>query len=136
MWNRSYCLRAPELQPVFKESGFGSDRRLFLQAPLPDLRELIAPNSVVRNIDELPPALPDNLKLRRWTAPAYQPAADLIHRAYAYHGDTAINDQYRTVQGCFAFCTTSCASRVAASSPRSTPLCSPTNAPANCKAWS
>ncbi len=96
-------LAGSELQPVFKESGFGSDRRLFLEALLPDLRELIPPNSVVRNNDEPLPTLPDNLKLRRWTAPAYQPAADLIHRAYAYHGDTAINDQYRTVQGCLRF---------------------------------
>ncbi len=91
------------LQPIFNEAGFRADRRLFLQAPLPDLRELIAPGSLVRNEDELPVPLPDNMKLRRWTAPAYQPAADLIHRAYAHHGDTAINDQYRTVQGCLRF---------------------------------
>ncbi len=96
-------LAGATLQPVFQESGFGSDRRLFLQSPLPDLRELIAPNTVVRNDDEPLPTLPDNLKLRHWTAPAYQPAADLIHRAYAHHGDTAINDQYRTVQGCLRF---------------------------------
>lgn len=91
------------LQPVFEESAFSSERRLFLQADLPDLRELITPGALVRNDDEPPPALPETLKLRRWTAPAYQPAADLIHRAYAHHGDTAINDQYRTVQGCLRF---------------------------------
>ncbi len=91
------------LQPIFLDAGFRSDRRLFMQAALPDLRELIASGSLVRNDDEPLPALPDNLKLRRWTAPAYQPAADLIHRAYAHHGDTAINDQYRTVQGCLRF---------------------------------
>ncbi len=96
-------LADPALQPIFTDSGFRGDRRLFLQAPLPDLRELIAPNSLVRADDEPLPALPDNLKLRRWTAPVYQPAADLIHRAYIHHGDTAINDQYRTVQGCLRF---------------------------------
>ena len=57
----------------------------------------------MRTDDEPSPALPDHLKLRRWTAPVYQPAADLIHRAYAHHGDTFINDQYRTVQGCLRF---------------------------------
>ena len=74
-----------------------------MQARLPDLRELIAPGSLVRNEDEPPPELPPNLKLRRWTAPVYQAAAELIYRAYAGHGDTFINDQYRTVQGCLRF---------------------------------
>ncbi len=100
----SQLLLADEaLQPIFNDAGFHSDRRLFMQAALPDLRELIQPGSLVRSDDEPLPALPDNLKLRRWTAPVYQPAADLIHRAYAHHGDTYINDQYRTVQGCLRF---------------------------------
>ena len=96
-------LADPALQPIFAETGFRSERRLFMQASLPDLRELIPANSLVRDSEEALPALPDNLKLRRWTAPMYQPAADLIHRAYAHHGDTFINDQYRTVQGCLRF---------------------------------
>ena len=96
-------LGAPELQAVFRESGFTSYRRLFMEAELPDPRELMPAHSVVRDADEPPPELPGNLKLRRWTAPVYQPAADLIHRAYAHHGDTEINDQYRTVQGCLRF---------------------------------
>ena len=96
-------LGAPELQEVFRESGFTSHRRLFMEAALPDPRELLPAGSVVRDSAEAPPDLPGNLKLRRWTAPVYQPAADLIHRAYAHHGDTEINDQYRTVQGCLRF---------------------------------
>lgn len=96
-------LSQPALQPIFSESGFRFFPRLFMQAPLADQRELIAAGSLVRNLDEPSPELPSTLKLRRWSAPMYQPAADLIHRAYADHGDTEINDQYRTVSGCLRF---------------------------------
>lgn len=111
-------LSSSALQPIFRESGFRAYPRLFMQAALPDRRELLAPGALVRSQDlrsqdlrsqdlrrqdAPPPDLPSNLKLRRWTAPMYQPAADLIHRAYAHHGDTEINDQYRTVSGCLRF---------------------------------
>ncbi len=96
-------LGVPELQTVFQESGFQSHKRLFMEVALSDPRELMPSQSVVRDAAEPPPELPGNLKVRRWTAPVYQPAADLIHRAYAHHGDTEINDQYRTVQGCLRF---------------------------------
>ncbi len=95
-------LASGELQPIFAESGFEAYARLFMEAALPDLRELIANDGLVRNDSEPVPEL-GALKLRRWTAPMYQPAADLVHRAYVGHGDTAINDQYRTVPGCLRF---------------------------------
>ncbi len=95
-------LTPPELQPVFAEAAFRSFPRLFMQTELPDLRELIPAGSLVRREDEPAPDL-GSLRLRRWTAPMYQPAADLIHRAYVGHGDTEINDQYRSVQGCLRF---------------------------------
>ena len=99
----SQLLLTPEdLQPGFAEAGFRSYSRLFMSADLPDLRELIPANGLVRRDDEPPPDL-GGLRLRRWTAPMYQPAADLIHRAYVGHGDTEINDQYRSVQGCLRF---------------------------------
>ncbi|GAA3747412.1 GNAT family N-acetyltransferase [Terriglobus aquaticus] len=99
----SQLLVTPEdLQPGFTEAGFRSYPRLFMQAALPDQRELIPSGSLVRSDEEPTPEL-GSLRLRRWTAPMYQPAADLIHRAYVGHGDTEINDQYRTVQGCMRF---------------------------------
>ena len=91
-----------QLQPGFAQAGFRSFPRLFMQASLPDLRELLPVGSLVRHDDEPAPDL-GSLRLRRWTAPMYQPAADLIHRAYVGHGDTEINDQYRSVQGCLRF---------------------------------
>lgn len=95
-------LTPAEMQVVFAKSGFRSYPRLFLAASLPDMRELIPANSLVRREDELIPQL-GGLRIRRWTAPMFQPAADLIQRAYVGHGDTEINDQYRTVQGCLRF---------------------------------
>jgi GNAT superfamily N-acetyltransferase len=91
------------LQDSFHEHNLATYTRLFMEAALPDMRELIAADSLVRRDDEPPPALPQYLKLTRWTAPFYQPAGDLIHRSYEGHGDSHINDQYRTVQGSLRF---------------------------------
>ena len=96
-------LNSERLQPPFAEHGFSAHRRLFLEADLPDTRELIPENSLVRRPDEAPPQLPANLRLTRWVPPHYQPAGDLIHRCYTGHGDSHINDQYRTVQGSLRF---------------------------------
>jgi GNAT superfamily N-acetyltransferase len=96
-------LNSERLQTAFAEHSFAAHRRLFLEANLPDARELIAENSLVRRPDEAPPQLPANLRMTRWTPPYYQPAGDLIHRCYTGHGDSYINDQYRTVQGSLRF---------------------------------
>ena len=96
-------LESEDLQLPFRECGFASHRRLFLEADLPDMRELIPQNTLVRREDESALALPSHLKLTRWVAPYYQPAGDLIHRCYEGHGDAHINDQYRTVQGSLRF---------------------------------
>ncbi len=96
-------LESEGLQGPFAEHGFASYRRLFLEADLPNQRELIPGNSLVRRDDEPLLKLPPTLKLTRWVAPHYQPAGDLIHRCYEGHGDSFINDQYRSVQGSLRF---------------------------------
>lgn len=96
-------LESSDLQEPFQEHEFRAHARLFMEVDLPDLRELIPEGSLVRRDDEVLPTLPQHLKLVRWTAPCYQPAGDLIHRAYEAHGDSSINDQYRTVQGSLRF---------------------------------
>lgn len=96
-------LESESLQEPFQEHGFVAHRRLFLEADLPDSRELVLPGSLVRREDEKPLQLPPSLKLTHWVAPHYQPAGDLIHRSYEGHGDSHINDQYRSVQGSLRF---------------------------------
>ncbi len=96
-------LNSKELQGAFAEHGFTAHRRLFLESNLPDMRELIPGNGLVRRPEEALPQLPPNLRLTRWLPPHYQPAGDLIHRCYVGHGDSHINDQYRTVQGSLRF---------------------------------
>lgn len=96
-------LESEGLQEPFQEHGFGAHPRLFLEADLPDPRELTPTGSLVRREDEKPLQLPPSLKLSHWIAPHYQPAGDLIHRCYEGHGDSYINDQYRSVQGSLRF---------------------------------
>jgi ribosomal protein S18 acetylase RimI-like enzyme len=48
-------------------------------------------------------SLPSGLSLEAWRPDFYDPAADLIHRAYAGHMDAGINDQYRTLHGALRF---------------------------------
>ena len=96
-------LESDGLQAPFTEGEFRSYTRLFMEADLPDQRELIPENSLVRRDDEPAVQLPQYLKLMRWTPPHYQPAGDLIHRCYEGHGDSHINDQYRSVQGSLRF---------------------------------
>lgn len=96
-------LESETMQAPFREHGFAADRRLFLEAELPDTRELLPESGLVRPPDEAVPPLPASLHLQRWLAPHYQPAGDLIHRCYEGHGDSHINDQYRTVQGSLRF---------------------------------
>lgn len=96
-------LESESLQGPFLEHGFAAHRRLFLEADLPDPRELIPVNGLVRRDEERLLQLPPSLKLTHWVAPHYQPAGDLIHRCYDGHGDSNINDQYRSVQGSLRF---------------------------------
>ena len=96
-------LESNDLQEPFLEADFRPHVRLFMEVELPDMRELIPPGNLVRPDHEPLPTLPQHLKLTRWTAPQYQPAGDLIHRAYEAHGDAAINDQYKSVQGSLRF---------------------------------
>ncbi len=91
------------LQEPFQEGSFARHQRLFLEAELPDPRELIAAGSLVQQPEEPPARLPPSLHLRRWVAMDYQAAGDLIHRCYQGHGDSYINDQYRSVQGSLRF---------------------------------
>jgi GNAT superfamily N-acetyltransferase len=96
-------LESDTLQGPFEEYGFAMHRRLFMEVDLPDMRELLSENGLVRRPDEPLPALPASLKLVRWTPVHYQPAGELIHRCYQHHGDSNINDQYRSVQGSLRF---------------------------------
>jgi GNAT superfamily N-acetyltransferase len=96
-------LESDGLQEPFEEQGFRAYKRLFMEAELLDDRELIPTGNLIRRADEPAPALPQNLKLTRWVPPHYQPAGDLIHRCYEGHGDSHINDQYRSVQGSLRF---------------------------------
>jgi ribosomal protein S18 acetylase RimI-like enzyme len=96
-------LESDGLQVPFEEQDFRSYRRLFMEAELLDSRELIPDGYLIRRPDEPAPTLPAHLKLTRWVPPHYQPAGDLIHRCYEGHGDSHINDQYRTVQGSLRF---------------------------------
>jgi GNAT superfamily N-acetyltransferase len=96
-------LESEALQPAFEAYEFFAHRRLFMEVELPDSRELLPGNSLVRHAEEPLPQLPPSLKLTRWIAPHYQPAGDLIHRCYEGHGDSHINDQYRSVQGSLRF---------------------------------
>ncbi len=96
-------LESDALQEPFREHDFTAHRRLFMEANLPDLRELLPTNGLVRSPGEPINPLPPSLKLVRWTPVHYQPAGDLIHRCYEQHGDSYINDQYRSVQGSLRF---------------------------------
>jgi GNAT superfamily N-acetyltransferase len=96
-------LEAERRQAPFLEHGFDSHRRFFMEAELPDLRELLPQDGLVRRPDDPVEALPAGLKLLRWAPVHYQPTGDLIHRCYQHHGDAHINDQYRTIQGSLRF---------------------------------
>ena len=81
---------------TFRARGFRSFPRLFMMANLKSfaVREEAAPPS-------LPPSV--SLLLQSWQQEFYESAAALIHRCYAGHMDSAINDQYRTVHGAQRF---------------------------------
>ncbi len=82
------------IAPPFAGLAFETYRRLFMEA---DLRPSRNRHFTLR------PAIPTFLDLQRWIPTDYNPAADIIHAAYAGHIDAAINDQYRTLQGSLRF---------------------------------
>ncbi len=81
---------AGEMDSIFRPLGFQRFERRFLELDL-------------RGTAQTPSMFPDGIKLTRWAASDYNPAADLIHLAYQGHIDAQINDQYRTVAGSLRF---------------------------------
>ena len=84
------------IEKGFVEEGFTLHPRLFMEYD----RASVSPTdsgSLVRV------QIPEYLELSHWTAACYQPAAELIHSAYADHIDSSINDQYRTLHGSLRF---------------------------------
>ncbi len=90
-------LHAHELHAaLFRESGFGVYRRLFMDLELRD--------ACVRETAERERALVANgFELRSWREADFAPAGSLIAHAYEGHLDSTINDQYRSVAGSLRF---------------------------------
>jgi ribosomal protein S18 acetylase RimI-like enzyme len=82
---------AGKLAEPFTRLGFSNFPRLYEECELD-------PDAVVTA-----DPLPSGLELCPWAPPFYQPAAELIHAAYAGHLDAQINDQYRTLHGSLRF---------------------------------
>lgn len=75
----------------FLARGFRAYPRLFMGCALPPAAK------------QVETCLPTGLRLVPWSEVYYQPAGELIHRAYLGHIDSHINDQYRTVAGSLRF---------------------------------
>ncbi len=80
------------LTDLLRDEGFQSFPRFFMECDLQQPSPAISA-----------PLSPDDLTFRRWQAEDYQPAAELIHQAYAGHIDAEINDQYRSLHGSLRF---------------------------------
>jgi len=76
----------------FLSRGFRSFPRLFM---IGDVTAVVGVDEVVK--------LPAGLRLEAWQPEFYDGAAELIHRSYAGHMDSGINDQYRSVHGSLRF---------------------------------
>jgi ribosomal protein S18 acetylase RimI-like enzyme len=85
---------AGALSAPMQTYGFRTFPRLFMSLAL---------NAALarRHADDAP--TPPGFTLQSWKLEFYDAAADLIHRAYAGHCDSEINDQYRTVHGAQRF---------------------------------
>ena len=81
---------------TFLHAGFTLYPRLFMEYD-----KATVPDSAGASRE--PGAVPEHLELRGWTGACYQPAAELIHAAYADHIDASINDQYRSLHGSLRF---------------------------------
>jgi ribosomal protein S18 acetylase RimI-like enzyme len=87
------------IEKSFLEAGFTLHPRLFMEYDRAGVQtggEDVPPASITAR-------LPEYLEVSSWTAACYQPAAELIHAAYADHVDASINDQYRTLHGSLRF---------------------------------
>ena len=86
------------LNTFFAAEGFTVYPRIFMEC------DLQAGRHALQRLAALPkPLASGEFVLRRWTAADFQPAAELIHLAYAGHVDARINDQYRTLNGSLRF---------------------------------
>ncbi len=91
------------LDAFFREQGFKVFPRIFMECDLrPEANDRLG-HFVQRAKLTPAPIASQDLVLRRWAAPDFQPAAELIHLAYADHVDARINDQYRTLHGSLRF---------------------------------
>ena len=91
------------LDAFFLEQGFKIFPRIFMECDLrPGANVQL---SSFKQQATLTPAsvASQELVLRRWAAPDFQAAAELIHLAYENHVDARINDQYRTLHGSLRF---------------------------------
>jgi GNAT superfamily N-acetyltransferase len=79
------------IEKSFRDAGFTMYQRLFMEYE----------SSWGGSLGEA--GLPAGMEMSGWTAGCYQPAAELIHSAYAEHIDASINDQYRTLHGSLRF---------------------------------
>jgi ribosomal protein S18 acetylase RimI-like enzyme len=82
------------LSGPFLSRGFRAFPRLFMGCSLP---------STASGATRAETRLPEGLRLIPWSDVFYPAASDLIHRAYAGHIDSEINDQYRSVHGSLRF---------------------------------
>jgi ribosomal protein S18 acetylase RimI-like enzyme len=82
------------LATPFLSRGFRAFPRLFMGCALPSS----APGAT-----RVETRLPAGLRLVPWHDDFYASAGELIHRAYATHIDSQINDQYTSVQGSLRF---------------------------------
>jgi ribosomal protein S18 acetylase RimI-like enzyme len=87
------------IEKSFREAGFTLYPRLFMEYDCSSISPAENHDSQKRSQTLLPEAM----ELGGWTAACYQPAAELIHAAYAEHIDASINDQYRTLHGSLRF---------------------------------
>jgi ribosomal protein S18 acetylase RimI-like enzyme len=85
---------AGSMHVPFLSRGFRAFPRLFMVCEL---------EGAALGRQSVPPAKPAGLELDTWR-PSFTPqAAQLIHRCYTGHEDSAINDQYRTLHGAERF---------------------------------
>ncbi len=69
-------------------SGFHTFPRLFMQWDFASAKQ-----------GQANAAVPAGLNLQVWQPEFYEAAAEAIHRAYQFHVDSGVNDQYRTIAG-------------------------------------
>jgi ribosomal protein S18 acetylase RimI-like enzyme len=87
---------AGALAEPFRQNGFKSFPRCFM------LRNLEPhPSGMETDLSSLHPG--KSLILQSWKPEFYESTAQLIHRCYANHMDSGINDQYRTLHGAQRF---------------------------------